>query len=406
MKYFALILFCLIVPCFAGTHDLYDPDRLTPWVDGQGYSSDAYSWWMANMGHGTKLYQNKVYTGQQDGEGGKNSFRIANAWRIQPVSNIRVGVVDTGVHPVGILANCVIGDDDVAGHGTRIASLVVASAPGTTILSRSTHHGEADIIAGMDWCRTNGAKIIVLAWGEGNSVALSNAISRCLASDVIVCCSVASGPPDYPSLWAAVMPNILPVSATDKQGKLYACSLAKNGVSAPGRNIPMQDLTEVRYGSGTSYAVGLAAGVAALTWSATPGSSATQVAGILRRNTLGLVKQLSPEGCIREAVTYRIQPEKLKKPTIPLQSPKAVSEQVNAWMVVSVPPMRYGMLVDWGHKDWLGTVTTLPDPAYEFDVETRTPGGAWVRRARTNQPPVLIECKEAVEFARVGVRIK
>lgn len=93
------------------------------------------------------------------------------------------------------------------------------------------------------------------------------------------------------------------------------------------------------------------------------------------------------------------------QPKAPLQSPKAAGVQVNAPMAVSVP-VRYGMLVDWGHKDWTGVVTALPDPLYEFDVETKVPGGAWVRRVRTNQPPVLIECQEPVEFARVGVHIK
>lgn len=93
---------------------------------------------------------------------------------------------------------------------------------------------------------------------------------------------------------------------------------------------------------------------------------------------------------------------RLPQPKTPLQSPKAAGVQVNAPMSV-VAPMRYGMLVDWGHKDWRGEVTTLPDPVYEFDVETKVTGGAWVRRVRTNQPPVLIECNEPVEFARVGV---
>lgn len=96
---------------------------------------------------------------------------------------------------------------------------------------------------------------------------------------------------------------------------------------------------------------------------------------------------------------------RLPQPHAPLQSPKAAGVQVNAPMSV-VAPVRYGMLVDWGHKDWRGEITVLPDSLYEFDVETKVPGGAWVLRARTNQPPVLIECSQVAEFARIGVHTK
>lgn len=298
----------------------YNPSRLLPWVDGQGYSSDAYAWWIANTGQPTKLYQNGVDTGQQEGAGGINSFRMANAWRVQATSDVKVGIVDTGVRRVGSLANCVIGDDDISGHGTRIASLVVAVAPGTTILSRSTHYGEADMISGMDWCILSGAKVIILAWGEGNSSALLAAVNRCLLADVVLCCSMANnGQADYPALWVTQVPNIIPVASTDKQGKLYASSIIPSGVSAPGRNLPLQDLTEMRYGSGTSYAVGLVAGVIALMRSTCPNLTATQAVDIVKRNLRGLVKQISPEDCLREAVRFRIVPEKLSRvTTLPL----------------------------------------------------------------------------------------
>lgn len=255
---------------------------LLPWVDGQGYATDAYSWWVNNTGQPTMLYQNGVYTGAQEGAGGMNDLNMASAWAQQPTANIIVGL-----------------PDDSGTHHVRVQSLIESAAPGVTVLNYPTHYSVYDMVLGIDWCRTNGAKIVTLAWGTGPDESLSNAIRRCEADGVLVCCAVPNAAPmDYPSLWATQMRNILPVATTDKQGNLYVSEVPPNGISAPGRNVPVLDGTTIKYGSGSSYAVGIASGCIALIWSAKPELEAWQVNAFVQLTASGIHRQISPVDCL------------------------------------------------------------------------------------------------------------
>jgi subtilisin family serine protease len=185
------------------------------------------------------------------------------------------------------------------GHGTHIASLLAAKkdngyglagvAPGTPLLIVATAYGVADMTAGIHWSIEHSAKVIVLAWGTAyDDAGLSNACWRAWVSNVVIVAAVLNAAVntdttvDYPTSWR--LPNVLPVTNTDRSGNLYgAAAWGTNTLAAPGRNLLGSGLNgSFVYGSGTSYSAPLVAGGLALLMERFPGQSAAAYVQNLR----------------------------------------------------------------------------------------------------------------------------
>jgi len=235
------------------------------------------------------------------------SVRADKAWAAHGVSGagIRIGQPDTGVAEHRGLDGAIdheAGYDYVAGkadptdplsadmrspgHGTATASVVASrgvhglsgSAPGATIVPiramNSVVIGSGVAVArAVDHARHAGCRIVTMSLGGPIAGrALRGAIARAVAADMIVL--AAAGNCIRMVAYPAWDTNVIAVAAVDSGGKVWrgSCRGSAVDVSAPGENVhvarrsaddPATDIVDDR-GQGTSYAVAITAGVAAL----------------------------------------------------------------------------------------------------------------------------------------------
>lgn len=181
------------------------------------------------------------------------------------------------------------------GHGTGTSSVVAGrgasgkmsgSAPGALVVPLRAvtavvvfDHGR--VAAAVEHARRNGADVITMSLGGAWSSALRAAINAAIKDGVIVlaaagnCVSVVVFPARYEEVVAVAGVN------KDDNPWIGTCSGRAVDISAPGEFVPRANAapsnggspTNVRGGQGTSFAVALTAGVAAL-WLAYHGKDA------------------------------------------------------------------------------------------------------------------------------------
>jgi hypothetical protein len=273
----------------------FDAARRVPYCGDPSYARDAYQWFFRNTGQPSTLFS---YNNPVSQESGTNSLNIAD----RKAASVLVSVVDTGCDDQqpelagvvrdgrtilgGVVTQGVYRDvntgRNLPGHATMISSLisgrVCGIAPGTPLLEVATQYQIPDMVLGMRWSIAQGAKIIVLAWGipapDSALFAVCSTLAR-RANVAIVC----AAPPtyvnldtyqDFPTAWK--LDNVLPVVATDMSGAIYASGYGPLTLAVPGRTLASYGLGgKLIYGSGTSYAVALAAGGLARLMTAAPG---------------------------------------------------------------------------------------------------------------------------------------
>ena len=239
---------------------------------------------------------------------GLDKISAPGGWEVlTAASNIVVAVLDTGVrythedlaanmwtnpndgsHGLNVVAGNTNPDDD-NGHGTLVAGVlgavgnngkgVCGVAWRTQILACKCFNSSgigsiSAVITGMDYARTNGARIINASWGFTNSLALSNAVYSLRDSNIIV---VAAGgnsaadldlSPTFPASYH--FDNVVTVASTTQTDTLAASSnfgVTSVHLAAPGENIySTWSPTDTFYiaQSGTSFAAPYVVGTLAL----------------------------------------------------------------------------------------------------------------------------------------------
>jgi subtilisin family serine protease len=245
---------------------------------------------------------------------------LTEAHRLATGNRVLVAVIDSGVdaaHPD--IAGAVVDNLDAAAdttphsHGTGMAGAIVAHrtmlgiAPRVgllTVRAFSARSSSADgttfnIIRGLDWAVAHGARVINMSFAGPADPRLRDAIARVARKGVVMVAAAGNAGPQSPPLYPAADPNVIAVTATDVDDKVF--SGANRGsyitVAAPGVDIlaPSTGGT-YQFTTGTSVAAAQVSGVVALLLERNPSLKPADVRRILTRTA----KPIGPKGHERD----------------------------------------------------------------------------------------------------------
>ena len=190
-------------------------------------------------------------------------------------------------------------DGQNPGHGTGTASVVVSgtsgtvtgSAPAISHMPIRAIKSVVQITLGtvaeaVDWAVEHGAHVITMSLGGFFSFSMQRALRRAVQADVIVL--AAAGNCVGAVVWPARFDECIAVAGVDARGVKWrgSCSGSAVDISAPAQNVWRAAVPEgVGRSQGTSFAVALTAGVAAL-WLAHHGRANLVGAARARGETL------------------------------------------------------------------------------------------------------------------------
>ena len=233
-------------------------------------------------------------------------LRLPQAHKLAHGMNVTVAVIDSGIdagHPE--LANTITDNFDALGskegphvHGTGIAGAIAAhgrlrgSAPEARIIAIrafASAQGGAEsssyiIIKSLNYAVLHGAQIINMSFAGPKDILIERGIGATAARDVVMVAAAGNGGPKSPPLFPAANPNVIAVSGTDSQDRLFAAS--NRGVhvalAAPGADIflPAPD-QKYQMTSGTSFSAAFVSGIAALLLERNPALKPNEVRAIL-----------------------------------------------------------------------------------------------------------------------------
>lgn len=188
------------------------------------------------------------------------------------------------------------GDDSTDYVSTNAAVLITGSghgsagvegiAPGAKILpirdaEGTTLPNPANVAGAIEYAVTHGAKIVLMPGSlSSDSTVVAAAVRFAVTHNAIVVTATGNnGKTGNPINTPCDSPGALCVSGTDQNGVIwpYASTGAAVNLAAPAVNLPIAVRGGGGLGSSTHFAAALAAGAAALVWSAHPKWSAGQV---------------------------------------------------------------------------------------------------------------------------------
>src|SRR5437868_1367303 len=240
-------------------------------------------------------------------------LRLPQAHALARGMNVTIAVIDSGVdvkHPE--LANSVADSFDALGssegphvHGTGIAGAIVAhaklmgSAPEARLLAirafgRGSKGAESTsyvILRGLDYAAEHGAQIINMSFAGPKDPLIERGIAATAARGILMVAAAGNAGAKSPPLYPAANPNVIAVSGTDAQEKLFAASNrgVHISVAAPGADIFLPSPDEkYQITSGTSFSAAYVSGIAALMLERNPALKPGDVRAILMRTARDL----------------------------------------------------------------------------------------------------------------------
>jgi hypothetical protein len=216
-------------------------------------------------------------------------LRLPEAHTLAHGANVTVAVIDSGIdvkHPE--LAGAIASSFDALGskegphvHGTGIAGAIVAharlmgSAPAAKILAirafgmaRSGAESSSFVILkSLDYAASHGAQIINMSFAGPKDALIERSIAAVAARGIVMVAAVGNAGAKSPPLYPGANENVIAVSATDAQDRLFSASNRGSyvAVAAPGVDIflPAPD-DKYQMTSGTSFSAAYVSGIAAL----------------------------------------------------------------------------------------------------------------------------------------------
>jgi hypothetical protein len=217
-------------------------------------------------------------------------LRLDAAHRLARGHDVLVAVIDSAVdtsHPD--LAHAIAGIFDAIDsepkphpHGTAVAGAIASRgrlkgvAPSTRILAVRAFDGAARransttfaVVKGLDWSAQQGARVVNMSFsGPSADSLLRRSLATARQRGLVLVAAAGNAGPKSPPLYPAADPNVIAVTATDADDKLFpAANRGRHvAVSAPGVGILAPALfASYEYTSGTSIAAAHVSGIAAL----------------------------------------------------------------------------------------------------------------------------------------------
>jgi subtilase family protein/fervidolysin-like protein len=277
---------------------------------------------------------NYLYTVQQQGAGEQpppanqgaqgdhwqyalDKLRLPQAHALAKGQQVLVAVIDSGVdtsHPE--LAGMVVdsfdalkSDEKAHPHGTAIAGAIVSharlmgAAPEARILAvrafsaqkKSAEATTYSIVQGFDWAITRGARVINMSFTGPRDPSIEERVIRGAKNGIIMVAAAGNAGPKAPEAYPAAYPNVIAVTATDAEDKLFQG--ANRGryiaVAAPGVDL-LLPAPEAAYQvtTGTSFAAAEVSGIVALILERSPGLGHDGV----RKALTATARDLGPRG--------------------------------------------------------------------------------------------------------------
>jgi hypothetical protein len=240
-------------------------------------------------------------------------LRLPLAHTLAHGANVTIAVIDSGIdvkHPE--LANSIADSFDALGskegphiHGTGIAGAIVAharlmgSAPEARILAirafgTAPNGAESTsfvVLKALDYAAEHGVQIINMSFAGPRDAVIERAIAATAAKGIVLIAASGNGGAKSPPLYPAANPNVIAVSATDAQDRLFAASNRGShiAISAPGVDIflPAPD-EKYQMTSGTSFSAAYVSGIAALVLERNAALKPEQVRTILTKTARDL----------------------------------------------------------------------------------------------------------------------
>lgn len=263
------------------------------------------------------LQQSETRTGGDAAQYGLAKLRLPQAHALAKGDNVLVAVIDSAIdgnHPE--LAGSIAGTFDALTttatphqHGTAIASLIAAhgrlmgSAPDAKILAvRAFDPKDAgaqgttfNILKSLDWAAAQGARVINMSFAGPTDPAIHRSLEAARKKGIVLVAAAGNAGAKSPPLYPAADPNVIAVSATDADDRLFEQSNRGRHitVAAPGAQI-LVAIPDNGYemSSGTSYSAAEVSGIVALMLQRTPDLTPDKVKAILRATA----KDLGPRG--------------------------------------------------------------------------------------------------------------
>ena len=240
-------------------------------------------------------------------------LRLPEAHTLAHGTNVTVAVIDSGIdvkHPE--LADAIAGSFDALGskegphvHGTGIAGAIVAharlmgSAPAAKILAirafGPAQNGEEStsfvVLKGLDYAAAHGAQIVNMSFAGPKDALIERGIAASAARGIVMVAAAGNAGPKSPPLYPGANANVIAVSATDAQDRLFAASNRGGhiAVAAPGVDIflPAPD-EKYQMTSGTSFSAAYVSGLVALMLERNPALKPGEVRAILMKTARDL----------------------------------------------------------------------------------------------------------------------
>jgi subtilisin family serine protease len=244
-------------------------------------------------------------------------LRLPQAHSLATGNKVLIAVIDSGVdaeHPE--LAGMIVDSFDAIGtgdkvhsHGTGIVGAIVArarlkgAAPAAQILAVrafGAHRGSNEgttfaILKGLDWAVARGARIINMSFAGPRDPAVVRSLAAARGQGIVLIAAAGNAGPKSPPLYPAADPNVIAVTATDENDKLFhAANRGRHiAVAAPGVDLLLPALDgEYKMVSGTSFAAAEVSGAVALILERNPGLDPAAV----RKTLIATAQDLGPRG--------------------------------------------------------------------------------------------------------------